>query len=132
MLDTSHWNAQQRAEAKTQLLLYKSALRPLIRTADLYHVSNRPDGLHWDGIEYYSAPGDRGVLYVFRGAATDEPTHRFQLQGLAPDARYSLSFQDHTTLSGAVLSGRELMSRGITLNLEPLSSELVFFARIRR
>lgn len=130
MLDPSRWNAWQRAEARIQLSLYKSALRPLIRTADLYHVSSRPDGVHWDGIEYYSTPSGRGVLYAFRGSATDEPTHQFQLQGLVPEARYTLSFQDQKSLSGAVLSGRELMSRGITLNLQPLSSELVFFEQV--
>lgn len=127
MLDTSRWNAQQRAEARIQLELYKSALRPLIRTADLYHVSNRPDGVHWDGIEYYSAQSGRGVLYAFRGSAPDEPSHRFVLQGLVPEARYVLRFQDRKT--AAVLSGRELMSRGIAVKLEPLSSELLFFER---
>jgi hypothetical protein len=129
MLDTTHWNPWQRAEAQIQISLYKAALRPLIRTADLYHVSSRPDGVHWDGIEYYSAPSDRGVLYAFRGSATDEPTHTFRLQGLVPEARYTLLFQDQKSLSGAVLSGRELMSLGITMKLEPLSSELVFFER---
>jgi len=126
MLDPSRWNAQQRAEARTQIALYKSALRPLIRTADLYHVSSRPDGVHWDGIEYYSAPGGRGVLYAFRGSARDEPTHRFRLQGLVPEARYALTFQDQK--SSAVMTGRELMSRGVAVQLEPLSSELIFFA----
>ncbi len=55
MLDTSQWTPQQRAEARVQFALYKSALRPLIREADLYHVAERPDGVHWDGVEYYSA-----------------------------------------------------------------------------
>jgi hypothetical protein len=131
MLDPSRWSAAQRAEARIQLSLYKSALRPLIRIADLYHVSNHPDGVHWDGIEYYSAPSGRGVLYAFRGSATDEPTHRFQLQGLVPDARYTLSFQDQKSRSGAVVSGRDLMSRGIELTLAPLSSELVFLSKRR-
>ena len=31
--------------------LYKQKLRPLIRDARLYHVSARPDGVHWDGME---------------------------------------------------------------------------------
>jgi Melibiase/Glycosyl hydrolase family 36 C-terminal domain len=130
MLDPSRWNGQQRAEARIQLALYKSALRPLIRTADLYHVSNRPDGVHWDGIEYYSAQSGRGVLYAFRGSARDEPSHRFVLQGLVPEARYVLRFQDRK--SRAVLSGRELMARGFAVNLEPLSSELIFFEQAPR
>ncbi len=127
MLDTSRWNEQQRTEARAQIALYKSALRPLIRAADLYHVSNRPDGVHWDGIQYYSAQSGRGVLYAFRGSGRDEPTHRFRLQGLAPEARYAVRFHDRS--SGTVMSGRELMSRGLTVQLDPLSSELIFLER---
>jgi hypothetical protein len=128
MLDPSRWTAEQRAEARAQISLYKAALRPLIRMADLYHVASRPDGVHWDGIEYYSAPSGRGVLYAFRGSGLDEPSHRFRLQGLMPEARYTLSYHDQK--SRAVLSGQELMSDGIAVSLEPLSSELVFFERV--
>ena len=55
MLDASQWTAQQRVAAQREFALYKKALRPLIREADLYHVADRPDGVHWDGMEYYSA-----------------------------------------------------------------------------
>jgi alpha-galactosidase len=84
MLGTSHWSPRQRADARVQIALYRSALRPLIREADLCHVSNRPDGVHWDGIEYYWARLGRGVLYAFRGSAPEQPTHRFRLLGLVP------------------------------------------------
>jgi hypothetical protein len=51
-LDSGHWTAEQHADALAQFALYKSALRPLIRIADLYHVSRRPDRVHWVRIEY--------------------------------------------------------------------------------
>jgi alpha-galactosidase len=132
MLDTSQWTAQQRAEAQGEFALYKSALRPLIREADLYHVGERPDGVHWDGIEYFSATLRRGVLYAFRGSATDEPSHRFRLLGLKKDSRYRLNFQDQGAATGLMLAGESLMQDGveITLNL-PLSSELIFFEEVR-
>jgi len=60
---------------------------PLIRSADLYHVSARPDAVRWDGFEYYSPALRRGVLYAFRGSAPDQPAHRFRLRGLAPERR---------------------------------------------
>jgi len=130
MLDNSHWSARQRAEARVQFALYKSALRPLIRDADLYHVTRRPDGAHWDGIEYHSARLGRGVLYAFRGSAPDQPTHRFRLLGLTPGSRYALKFQDGAA-ANRVLSSEALMQQGVAVTLKwPFSSELVFFERI--
>ena len=126
MLDNSHWSARQRAEARVQFALYKSALRPLIRDADLYHVTRRPDGAHWDGIEYHSARLGRGV----RGSAPDQPTHRFRLLGLTPGSRYALRFQDGAA-ANRVLSSEALMQQGVAVTLKwPFSSELVFFERI--
>jgi hypothetical protein len=128
MLDTRAWTAAQRADARAQFALYRSSLRPLIRDADLYHVSARPDGVHWDGIEYFSPRELRGVLYVFRGSASDEPVHRFHLAGLRPDERYTLHFHDGATTR--VVTGRALMEQGLEVSLPaPLSSELIFFSQ---
>jgi hypothetical protein len=127
MLDTSRWTPEQRAEARVQFALYRSMLRPLIRTADLYHVSERPDGVHWDGLEYYAPALHRGVLYAFRGASPDEPVHQFRLAGLRAGARYALTFQDRTPASRTVARGAALMQQGVAVALAaPLSSELVF------
>jgi hypothetical protein len=132
MLDTREWTEAQRNAARREIALYKSALRPLIRTADLYHVSDRPDGRHWDGMEYYSAPSGRGVLFAFRGAADGEPEHRFRLQGLDPEQRYRVRFADRGEASRTVLRGSTLMQQGLTVFLpEPLSSELVFVRALR-
>jgi len=94
-------------------------------------VTERPDGAHWDGIEYYSAPRRRGVLYAFRGAAPDEPTHRYRLRGLDPGRRYRLEFADAGKAAARVLTGDALMRLGVELALPlPLSSELVFIEEI--
>jgi hypothetical protein len=131
MLDTRHWSAQQRADARAQFALYKRVLRPLIRAADLYHVEQRPDGVHWDGIEYYSTASASGVLYAFRGSAPDEPTHRFRLRGLDPTTRYTVRFQDRGASADRALSGAQLMQEGVAVTLgEPLSSDLVFFEKM--
>jgi hypothetical protein len=128
MLDTSHWSTQQRAEARAQFALYKSVLRPLLRQAHLYHVSMRPDGVHWDGMEYYSPTLGRGVLYAFRGSAPGDATHSFSLRGLESAARYALRFQDQGRTE--VVSGKILMHQGVAVTLtEPVSSELVFITR---
>ena len=128
MLDTRTWTSQQRADARAEFALYRSALRPLIRDADLYHIADRPDGVHWDGIEYFSPRRQRGVLYAFRGSASGEPAHRFSLAGLDPARRYTLHFHDRNV--SRVLTGRALMERGVKVPLPvPLSSELIFFAQ---
>jgi hypothetical protein len=131
MLDANQWSAQQREAAQREFGLYKSMLRPLIREADVYHVADRPDGVHWDGIEYYSARMGRGVLYAFRGSASDLPAHRFRLAGLNRGSRYRLMFQDNPA-ANRELTGESLMQMGVDVGLAlPLSSDLVFIEEVR-
>ncbi len=130
MLDAGRWTAQQRVAAQREFALYKKALRPLIREADLYHVADRPDGVHWDGMEYYSARMRRGVLYAFRGSADDLPTHQFRLAGLERGRRYRLTFQD-TPAANREATGETLMQIGVDVGLPlPLSSDLIFIEEL--
>ena len=130
MQDAGRWSHEQRAAARAEFALYKGALRSLIRTADLYHVSERPDGVHWDGIEYYSPTQRRGVLYAFRGRGS-ETTHRFRLRGLDPALSYTIKFNDHVA-PVQIRRGAELVHDGISVSLAvPLSSDLVFFDAVR-
>jgi hypothetical protein len=132
MQDTGQWSPEQRAEARVQFALYKSALRPLIREADVYHVAERPDGVNWDGIQYYSERLRRGVLYAFRGSVPDQPTHRFRMLGVKPGSRYLLKFQDQGAAANRVLAGQSLMQEGVEVTLSlPLSSELIFIEEVR-
>lgn len=129
MQDTNAWTAEQHAAAREQFQLYKRSLRPLIRTADLYHISTRPDGVHWDGIEYYAPDKGEGVVYAFRGSTPVEAEHTFPIHGIATNATYHLHFQDHSSPDRTV-SGRELLQNGLTVRLSiPDSSELVFFTQ---
>jgi hypothetical protein len=131
MLDAGQWTAQQRAAAQREFAFYKTVLRPLIREADLYHLADRPDGVHWDGMEYYSARSRRGVLYAFRGSASDLPAHRFRLTGLIRGSRYRLSFQDNPA-ANKELTGESLMQTGVDVALAlPLSSDLIFIEEVR-
>jgi alpha-galactosidase len=125
MMDPHSWSAEQRAAAKQEIELYKKELRPLIRDASLYHVSQRPDGIHWDGVEYWDSARGRGVLYAFRGTG-GEKSHSFVLLGLDPEHSYRLTFHDHSS-SDRNMMGKELMTRGLKVNLTlPNTSELVF------
>ncbi|MGA2539532.1 MAG: alpha-galactosidase, partial [Terracidiphilus sp.] len=126
MTDTDAWTAEQHDAARRAFALYKEKLRPLIRDARLYHIASRPDGIHWDGLEYWDPARAKGVLYAFRGSIADEPVHRFRLAGLDPAKTYHQHFED-STAPDRDATGSELMRSGLTVTLhEPLSSELVF------
>jgi len=126
MLDTSVWTPEQHQAAKDAVALYKSELRPLIRDGRLHHVSPRPDGVHWDGVEYWDPARGKGVVFAFRGSAPGETEHRFVLAGLDARKRYRLHFQDGSA-PDRTAPGSELIGPGFPVHLKnPLSSELIF------
>lgn len=130
MQDTNAWSPEQRQTAKDAIRLYKEKLRPLIREADLYHISPRPDGVHWDAVEYWQPRTRQGVVYAFRGSVTGEGAHSFVLAGLSQDKHYLLHFEDGSSPDRDV-SGSELTQSGLKVNLRtPLSSELVFLTEV--
>ncbi len=130
MLDTTAWSAEQHRAAKSEFDLYKKRLRPLIRNADLYHVSGRPDGIHWDAMQYVDPAGGIGVVYAFRGSTETESSHSFVLKGLQPTRIYRMHFHDSSSPDREI-SGSELLTRGLRVNLGiPNSSELVFFEEL--
>ena len=127
MQDTNAWTAEEHTAAKEEFALYKSKLRPYIRDANLYHISERPDGVRWDATEYVDTQRNTGVVYAFRGSTLNENTHRFALRGVLPRRRYRLHFHDRSSLDETV-SGAELLTRGLEVHLTaPNSSELIFF-----
>lgn len=128
MQDTNAWSSAQHEAARQQFALYKTQLRPLIREARLWHISTRPDGVHWDGIEYWAPARRSGVVYAFRGTVEDEAEHRFVLKDLNPNAKYHLHFEDGSSPDGNA-TGSELMTSGLAVRLRlPLSSELIFIS----
>jgi hypothetical protein len=128
MLDTTAWTAERHDAARRAFALYKSELRPLIRDARLYHVGARPDGVNWDGMEYWDPARGKGVVFAFRGSSADEAEHRFLLAGLDARRRYRLHFEDGSA-PDRVMTGGELMGAGLRVKLgAPLSSELVFLS----
>lgn len=128
MQNTTEWTAQEHAAARKAIALYKTRLRPMIRDGELFHISKRPDGVHWDGMEYWDPTRGRGVIFAFHGTDASQPIHRFVLSGLKARAIYHLYFEDGTS-PDATASGEELMTSGLQVVLrQPQSSELVFFS----
>jgi alpha-galactosidase len=126
MQDTTAWTTQQHAAAMEEFATYKKHLRPLVRSANLYHVSPRPDGIHWDGIEYFDPADGEGVVYAFRGSVATQNSHTFHLHGLSANKQYRLQFHDRSSRD-CILSGLDLMQKGLNVKLPlPVSSELIF------
>ncbi len=117
MQDTNAWTPEQHSAAKQEFSLYKQELRPFIRDADLYHISKRPDGVRWDGIEYYDSAHARALVYAFRGTTPAETEHRFLLQGLEPNRQYRLHFQDGSA-PDRMESGRALLIEGLSVSTQ--------------
>jgi alpha-galactosidase len=131
MTDLSSWTPEQKAASKRQFEIYKQSLRPLIQHANLYHISQRPDGRRWDGMQYYNPADGRGVLFAFRGT-TNQRSHQFRLKGLEPDARYRLTCEDASS-PPCTMIGRQLLDTGLIVDLaEPESSEMVHMVRMPR
>lgn len=123
------WTGEERRTVMREVQTYKQRLRPLIRNANLYHVLPRPDGINWDGMEYYDPSSGSGVVYVFKpGHGPDR--HTIKLKGLEAGRIYRLSYQDESN-APKDHPGAELMSEGFTMTLQgALVSELVWIERL--
>lgn len=122
------WSEQQRAALKNAVSTYTTRLRPLIRGADLYHIFPRPDGKHWDGVEYYDPATTKGVVYIFKPAAQPD-TMTIRLRGVRPEGHYRVSFEDGSNPT-VDKRGDELIA-GVEVALDgQCVSELMFFEEI--
>jgi hypothetical protein len=129
MCDTNRWTVDQHLTAQRQFALYKSVLRPLIGRGNLYHVAARPDGKHWDGIEYASTDEKSAVLFAFRGN-DNKASNLFRLYGLNANSKYTVKCEDGGSPQ-TILSGRELMEKGISVTVpEADGSEIVTIKRV--
>ena len=119
------WTAAQKALIKEAVNTYKTQIRPLVRTANLYHVFPRPTGKIWDGLEYFDPVSRKGAVFVFRPDSPDA-THTLRLKGLEPQARYWLWCADGS-FAPLQMGGRSLMETGLTLGFPRTNtSEIVF------
>lgn len=119
------WSEQQKTDIRRAVHTYKTKLRPLIRSADLYHIFPRPDNVVWDGVEYFDPLKQQGVVYIFKPKSGVE-SQMIKVRGLDPKVRYRLTFEDGSN-PGTVLPGESLLSKGVLVHLQGTNvSELMF------
>lgn len=111
--------------------LHNEKIKPLIREANLYHTLPRPDGIHWDGIQYgYDIVPENGIggaLFIFKPSTEDGNEKHVEIRGLNPALTYRADFFERTEQSFTA-TGRELLDNGLTVTInEDLGSEIVFF-----
>ena len=122
------WTREEKDAVTAAVALYKARLRPLIRSADVYHVLPRPNEKHWDAVQYFDPTAGKGVLYVFRPDSPD-PLQTIRLKGLDAKATYKLSFEDGSN-AAVSMTGSQLMGAGFRMSLPAtFVSELVWIDR---
>ena len=110
---------------------YNEKLKPLIRNGDMYHILGRPDGRHWDGIEYVdlSAKDIKGAIMLWKPAAAPSNSQTVYLRGLNASATYKLSFTDRPD-QGCTMTGKQLMEEGLTVIIpEKVGSEIIYITK---
>ncbi|HPS02167.1 MAG TPA: alpha-galactosidase, partial [Candidatus Sumerlaeota bacterium] len=124
------WTQVEKDAITAAVATFKTKVRPLVRHADLYHIFPRPDGVGWDGVQYYDPQTRRGVVYVFKPTEGRE-SDVLHLRGLDPSATYAVTFEDGSN-PAVEKTGAEL-AKGLELTLKgaPIS-ELMFLDERRR
>lgn len=124
--DTTKWPAEKVEACKRDIAAYKR-FRPILRDGNVYHILPRPDGWHWDGMEYYDPGSGRGVAFLFRPDSPDSNQVVF-LKGLDPKASYRISFEDGPETF--TRRGSSLMNEGLRVSLaDRYTSALVYLDR---
>jgi hypothetical protein len=124
------WGSTVRQSAiyQTNIALYKTKQRPIIRGGDTYHILPMPDGTNWDGMEFFNTTLNKGSVFLFHPSASAPTSKTIVFKGLNSAANYSLTFQDRTAQNVASISGATLMTTGITVTgmTGDIASEIIW------
>ena len=122
---SANWTPEEIAGVERATEIYKSWIRPILRDVVVHHILPRPDGLHWDGMFYWSPSLKRGTVYIFR-PNNDQITESVRLKGLQPDGQYKIRSEDGSVTQG-ILNGDQLMNQGLVIKLpHKYSSDLIY------
>ncbi len=113
--NTRIWTDDDRDCAKRNVQIYKEWVRPMLKDVKVHHILPRPDGLHWDGMFYWSPSLKRGTVYIFRPDSPDA-AQTVPVKGLDPATSYWVWGEDGA-VDAATRTGAELMGAGLALRL---------------
>jgi hypothetical protein len=131
MQDPATWTAHRFELAKLEFERYKTLLRPLIRSGDLYRSLPRPTAGKWDGVQYCAADGTKSAVFAFRGGSKSDHI-LWPIRGLTGRWTYRVRFSNGER-EDLQETGEALMRDGLKVNLaDKNESEIIEIAVIRR
>ena len=123
-LQPKHMNDEEKLQCTTCFADYKQ-LRQTVQTGDLYRLQNPYNRKGVASLMYVNENKSQAVLFAYKvDNYYSMPIPRFRLQGLDPDATYTLiekdvkAWQQPCALSGKRFSGQFLMEVGIEIPLD--------------
>jgi len=127
---SANWSPDEIAGTQRATQIFKSWIRPILKDVKVHHILPRPDGLHWDGMFYWSPSLLRGILYIFR-PNNDQAAQRIRLKGLVPEAQYRVHSEDGSVPEG-IRAANDLMNSGLPVKLpSKYSSDLIYLEQIK-
>jgi len=112
--------------------LYKSFIRPLLSTCQMFHHAPVTDNAGfasspWFAVEFAAPDHSKGWATIVRMADGGSDAYLFQPRGLDPAKTYRVTFD--STGTAATVDGLRLIQQGLRVPLRSvLSSELLLFA----
>jgi len=123
-LQPKHMNDEERLQCTTCFADYKQ-LRQTVQTGDLYRLENPYNRKGIASLMYVNDNRRQAVLFTYKvDNYYSMPIPRIRLQGLDPDAKYTLTeknvkaWQQPCALNGKQFTGRFLMEVGIEIPLD--------------
>ncbi len=120
-------NPEVLQRTKKYLGIYKDFIRPIHRSARVYHhtpVISGADGSGWCALELASSDRGRIVAAVFRLVNAEGEEYRLRFRGVDPARRYRVTTEPDGMVRN--LEGQVLCEAGLTFRLDtPLTSRLV-------
>ena len=123
-LQPKHMNDEEKLQCTTCFADYKE-LRQTVQTGDLYRLQNPYNRKGVASLMYVNEHKSQAVLFAYKvDNYYSMPIPRFRLQGLDPNATYTLTekdvkaWQKPCALSGKQFSGQFLMEVGVEIPLD--------------
>jgi alpha-galactosidase len=121
----------ENASAQRQAYEECSRIAPMMLYGDFYPLT--PYSLSnnvWMAWQFNRADTGEGCVQAFRRAKCEQATQIFRLSGLNPRAKYNVYNFD--TRESKIVSGKDLMEKGIVINLfNALGSAIVTYERLK-
>jgi hypothetical protein len=103
---------QEEGVGRETWALYQTKQRAILRGCDVFHILPFPDGVNWDGIQYFNNDIKKGSILLFKPSVTAPDMKIIKLKGLDRKATYTLTFQDRKE-QNIKQTGAELMDKGL-------------------